>query len=228
MPILRSASTRSRMRPQLDFIHEFVPGSSERTLLLLHGTGGNERDLIPLGRELDSSAALLSPRGRVLEDGIPRFFRRRAEGMFDLEDLKKRTNELADFVAAATKHYKLAADQVVTIGYSNGANIAASMLLLRPAILRAAMLFRAMVPLVPYFEPPARNCSIHLQPECARYKPKDPSQALSGAIRQLTLYLVIKDVKSFNEPGGCYGNQNCSSLKWRLPFNALAYSSLLR
>jgi len=137
------------MRPQLDFIHEFVPGPSERTLLLLHGTGGNERDLIPLGRELDSSAALLSPRGRVLEDGIPRFFRRLAEGMFDLEDLKKRTNELADFVAAATKHYKLAADQVVAIGYSNGANIAASMLLLRPEILRAAMLFRAMVPLVP-------------------------------------------------------------------------------
>src|SRR6266480_991872 len=137
------------MRPRPDFIHEFIPGSSNRTLLLLHGTGGNERDLIPLGRELDPTAALLSPRGRVLEDGIPRFFRRLAEGMFDLEDLKKRTNELADFVAAATKHYKLAADQVVAIGYSNGANIAASMLLLRPEILCAAMLFRAMVPLVP-------------------------------------------------------------------------------
>src|SRR5213596_2177846 len=137
------------MRPQLDFIHEFVPGPSERTLLLLHGTGGNERDLIPLGRELDSIAALLSPRGRVLEDGIPRFFRRLAEGMFDLEDLKKRTNELADFVAAATKHYNLAADQIVAVGYSNGANIAASILLLRPETLRAAILFRAMVPLVP-------------------------------------------------------------------------------
>jgi phospholipase/carboxylesterase len=137
------------MRPQPDFIHEFVPGNSSRTLLLLHGTGGNERDLIPLGRELDPNAALLSPRGKVLENGMPRFFRRLAEGVFDLEDLKTRTNELADFVAAAVRHYKLAADHVVGVGYSNGANIAASMLLLRPEIMRATILFRAMVPLVP-------------------------------------------------------------------------------
>ncbi len=136
------------MRPQPDFIHEFVPGNSDRTLLLLHGTGGNERDLIPLGRELDPNAALLSPRGKILENGMPRFFRRVAEGVFDTEDLKKRTNELADFVAAAAKHYKLAADQIVAAGYSNGANIAAAMLLLRPEILRAAILFRAMIPLV--------------------------------------------------------------------------------
>ena len=137
------------MRPQPDFIHEFVPGISERTLLLLHGTGGNERDLIPLGRELDPNAALISPRGKILENGMPRFFRRLAEGVFDLEDLKKRTNELADFIASAAKHYKLTADQIVAVGYSNGANIAAAMLLLRPEILHAAILFRAMVPLVP-------------------------------------------------------------------------------
>ena len=137
------------MRPQPDFIHEFVPGTSDRTLLLLHGTGGNERDLIPLGRELDPNAALLSPRGKVLENGMPRFFRRLAEGVFDLEDLKKRTNELADFIASAAKHYTLATDQIVAVGYSNGANIAAAMLLLRPEILHAAILFRAMVPLVP-------------------------------------------------------------------------------
>jgi len=80
---------------------------------------------------------------------MPRFFRRLAEGVFDLEDLKKRTNELADFVAAAVRQYRLAADHVVAVGYSNGANIAASMLLLRPEILRAAILFRAMVPFVP-------------------------------------------------------------------------------
>ena len=134
---------------QPDFIHEFVPGTSHRTLLLLHGTGGNEHDLIPLGRELDPNAALLSPRGKILENGMPRFFRRLAEGVFDLDDLKLRTNELADFVTAAAKHYNLAADQIVAVGYSNGANIAAAMLLLRPEILRAAILFRAMVPLVP-------------------------------------------------------------------------------
>ena len=137
------------MRPQPDFIHEFATGSSSRTLLLLHGTGGNERDLIPLGRELDPNAALLSPRGKILENGMPRFFRRLAEGVFDLEDLKYRTNELADFVTAAAQHYGFSSDQLVAVGYSNGANIAASMLLLRPEIMHRAILFRAMVPLVP-------------------------------------------------------------------------------
>src|SRR5213594_4173702 len=133
------------MSLQSDFIHEFAPGTSNRTLLLLHGTGGNERDLIPLARELDSRAALLCPRGKVLENGMPRFFRRVAEGVFDLDDLKKRTNELADFVAAAAQRYGFTADKVVAVGYSN----AASMLLLRPEILSAAVLFRAMVPLIP-------------------------------------------------------------------------------
>ena len=141
------------MRPQPDFIHEFIPGNSPRTLLLLPGTGGNERDLIPLGRELDPNAALLSPRGKVLENGMPRFFRRLAEGVFDLEDLKYRTNELADFVTAAAQHYGFATDQLVAVGYSNGANIAASTLLLRPQLLPTAMLFRAMVPLHPEKEP---------------------------------------------------------------------------
>src|SRR5205814_2431793 len=137
------------MRPLPDFIHEFVPGTSNRTLLLLHGTGGNERDLISLGRELDPDAALLSPRGKILENGMPRFFRRLAEGIFDLEDLKTRTHELADFVTASVEHYKLAANNIVGVGYSNGANIATSMLLLRPEIMHRAILFRAMVPLIP-------------------------------------------------------------------------------
>jgi phospholipase/carboxylesterase len=136
------------LRPQPDFIHEFVPGSSTRTLLLLHGTGGNERDLIPLGRELDPNASLLSPRGKVLENGMPRFFRRLAEGV-DLEDLKKRTHELADFVVAAAQRYEFDMKKIVAVGYSNGANIAASILLLRAETLAAAILFRAMVPLIP-------------------------------------------------------------------------------
>jgi predicted esterase len=140
-----------KLRP--DFIHEFVPGTSNRTLLLLHGTGGNERDLIALGRELDPNAALLSPRGKVLENGMPRFFRRLAEGVFDLEDLKHRTNELADFVIAAAQHYGFTNDNLVAVGYSNGANIAASMLLLRPEALPTAILFRAMVPLYPETQP---------------------------------------------------------------------------
>src|SRR5438874_9710439 len=141
------------MRPQPDFIHEFVRGKSERTLLLLHGPGGNERDLIPLGHDLDPNASLLSPRGKVLENGMPRYFRRLAEGVFDLEDLKKRTHELADFVVSAVAHYKIDIENMIAVGYSNGANIAASLLLLRPELLSAAILFRAMVPLIPETEP---------------------------------------------------------------------------
>ena len=119
----------------------------------MHGTGGNERDLIPLGRELDPNASLLSPRGKVLENGMPRFFRRLAEGVFDLEDLKERTHELADFVVAAAQRYEFDMKNIVAVGYSNGANIAASMLLLRAETLAAAILFRAMVPLIPESQP---------------------------------------------------------------------------
>ena len=137
------------MTQKLDFVHEFVPGNSARALLLLHGTGGNERDLIPLGRHLDPDAALLSPRGKVLENGMPRFFRRLSEGVFDLEDLKQRTQELGDFILAAAKDYGFETAKIIAVGFSNGANIAASLLLLRPELLRAAILFRAMVPLVP-------------------------------------------------------------------------------
>ena len=137
------------MTPQLDFIHQYVPGSSDRTLLLLHGTGGNEHDLLPLGRGLDPAAALLSPRGQVLENGHPRFFRRLAEGVFDLEDLKRRTDELADFILAAAQAYHFDLAKLIAVGYSNGANIAASILLRRPGVLHAAVLLRAMVPFEP-------------------------------------------------------------------------------
>ena len=131
------------------FIHRFVPGESKRTLLVLHGTGGNEDDLLPVGRMLDPESALLSPRGKVLENGAPRFFRRLREGVFDEEDLKRRAHELADFVAAAVKENGLDALQVVAVGYSNGANIASAMMLLRPEILRGAVLLRGQTPLVP-------------------------------------------------------------------------------
>jgi predicted esterase len=143
-----------------DFIHEFVPGSSNRTLLLLHGTGGNEHDLIPLGRELDPNAALLSPRGKVLENGMPRFFRRLAEGVFDLKDLQKRAHELAEFVAAAADRYDIDNKNIIAVGYSNGANIAASVLLLRPETFGVAILFRAMVPLEPEKPPELANVRV--------------------------------------------------------------------
>lgn len=135
----------------LGFTHRFVPGSDESgvTLLLLHGTGGNEEDLIPLGRDLDPNAAILSPRGKVLEHGMPRFFRRLAEGVFDHEDLVFRTHELAAFVEAATTEYGFDREKLIATGYSNGANIAASLMLLHPGLLKAAVLFRSMVPFEP-------------------------------------------------------------------------------
>src|SRR4051794_15199280 len=139
------------MTTELGFTHQFIPGSSDRTLFLLHGTGGDENQLVALGRELDPAAALLSPRGKTLENGNARFFRRLAEGVFDLEDLKARTDELAEFVQAAAVRYEFALKKLTAVGYSNGANIAASMIFRHPGVLRSAILFRAMVP----FEPEA-------------------------------------------------------------------------
>jgi predicted esterase len=131
--------------------HLFEPArdSAAAPLLLLHGTGGDERDLVPLARQLAPGAALLSPRGDVLERGAPRFFRRFAEGVFDLADVERRTHALADFIAAAAAHYGFDATRLTALGFSNGANIAASLLLLRPESLAAAALLRPMVVLEP-------------------------------------------------------------------------------
>lgn len=141
---------------ELSYIHRFIPsgeGPARRILLLLHGTGGNENDMIPLGRDLDPTAALLSLRGNVLENGMPRFFRRLAEGVFDEEDVVRRAHELADFVGAAAVRYQFDPQNLTAVGYSNGANIAAAVLLLRPGVLTRAILFRAMVPIMPATQP---------------------------------------------------------------------------
>jgi predicted esterase len=167
----------------IGFIHKFIPANAREverrkittktreqnktfvpTLLLLHGTGGNEEDLIPIARQIiPSEAAILSPRGKVVENGMyPRFFRRLAEGVFDIEDLKFRANELANFVRDASKAYGFDMRHVIAVGYSNGANIASSMILLRPEIISAAILFRAMVPLVPQVLPDLTNKHIFM------------------------------------------------------------------
>jgi phospholipase/carboxylesterase len=139
---------------ELSHIHRFMPGNRHEAtpLLLLHGTGGDENDLLPLGEAIAPGASLISPRGAVLEHGMPRFFRRLAEGVFDEDDVRRRANDLADFVVEARKRYGVAAP--VALGYSNGANIAAAMLLLRPGVLSGAILLRAMVPLR---QPPAAD-----------------------------------------------------------------------
>jgi predicted esterase len=138
----------------LDFTHLFEPpaDAAAPVLLLLHGTGGSERALLPVGAAIRPGAGVLSPRGKVLERGMPRFFRRIAEGVFDLEDLDRRTRELSAFLAHAADHYQFDRRRVVAVGFSNGANIAASLLLVDPSALAGAILFRAMVPFVP--DPP--------------------------------------------------------------------------
>jgi phospholipase/carboxylesterase len=185
----------------MDFTHRFVPAperSTPRTLLLLHGTGGNENDMLPLGRQLDPTAALLSPRGNVLENGMPRFFRRLAEGVFDEEDVIRRAHELAEFVGAAAARYEFDLKQVTAVGYSNGANIAAAVLLLQPEVLAGAILFRAMVPLVPTVLPDlARRRVLLSSGERDPIVPVENAERLTAMLRE-----AGADVSLRFEPAG--------------------------
>jgi phospholipase/carboxylesterase len=136
------------MTEDLGFIHRFVPASdssSAETLIVLHGTGGNENDLIGIGQAIAPGAAILSPRGNVLENGAPRFFRRIAEGVFDPKEVRSRAEELARFIRAAVVTYRLDPSRLFAFGYSNGANVAATVMLIEPGILQSAILFRPML-----------------------------------------------------------------------------------
>lgn len=135
-----------------DFVHVQESGTGA-VLLLLHGTGGNELDLLAMGRAIAPNAAMLSPRGKVLENGMPRFFRRLAEGVFDLEDLHLRTAELGDWLERKRSEPDLAGLPIIAVGFSNGANMAGSLLLSRAGLLSGAVLFRPMVPYVPELAP---------------------------------------------------------------------------
>lgn len=147
-----------------DFVHIYQPAGEPGgpTLLLLHGTGGNEHELLPLAPRLLPGAGVLSPRGKVLERGMPRFFRRFAPGVFDVEDLDARTEELATFVAASADHYGFERRNVIAVGFSNGASVAANLLLARPGVLRAAVLFRALAPMEPRLLPDLRATHIYI------------------------------------------------------------------
>jgi phospholipase/carboxylesterase len=134
----------------MNFEHIFEPGSNTCTILALHGTGGSEHDLVQMVKTVAPQSNILSPRGKVIEGSDHhRFFRRIAEGVFDIEDLKFRTHELADFVTVASEHYGFDKTKVYALGYSNGANIASSLFLLRPEVLQGAVLLRGMLPLDP-------------------------------------------------------------------------------
>ena len=147
-----------------DFIHRFVHGQSSANpvLLLLHGTGGDENDMLDLGRSLYPGAAMLSPRGKILEDSNPRFFRRFSEGVFDEEDLMFRTHEMADFLSQATEHYRLGGRRILPVGFSNGALLAANLLLWRPELLSGGVLLRALVPKLPEALPDLKGKPIFL------------------------------------------------------------------
>jgi predicted esterase len=133
--------------PRLTYQHVFEPATDPASppLLLLHGTGGSEHDLLRLGRAISPGSALLSPRGDVNEGGAARFFARLAEGVFDPQEVIRRTQALGDFILAATAHYRVDPLQLIAVGFSNGANVAATLLLLRPETLGGAILFRPMV-----------------------------------------------------------------------------------
>lgn len=169
----------------LGFTHRFIPGDEENpvTLLVLHGTGADENDLVPLGQQLAPGAAILSPRGKVLEGGAPRFFRRLREGVFDMEDLYARTRELADFVQRAATHYGFDQGGLIAVGYSNGANIAGSLMLSYPGLLKAAVLLRAMVPFEPEPTPDLDGTPVFIASATAdQMIPADHAERLGGIL----------------------------------------------
>jgi phospholipase/carboxylesterase len=187
--------------PNLGFDHVYEPGAAGWTLLLLHGTGGDEHDLVELGRRLAPGAALLSPRGRVLEGSMPRFFRRLAVGQLDIPDLYARTDELAGFIGAAAEAYALDAGRVVALGLSNGANIAASLLLRQPGVLRAAALLRPMLPYEPQRPPVLAGTDVLI--DAGASDPYSPADQVRRLAELLSAYGAT--VELHVEPGAGHG-----------------------
>lgn len=166
-------------------VHRWLPTPrARRTLLLLHGTGGDENDLLPLAQAIAPDASLLSPRGNVLEQGMPRFFRRLAPGVFDLDDLDRRTRDLAAFVEAASREYSFPLESVTAVGFSNGANVAASLLFKTPRVLAGAVLVRAMLPYRPEAPPPvAGKRALVLAGTRDPYSSRESTEELASILR---------------------------------------------
>ncbi len=175
--------------------HVFQKGkdTSKPVLLLLHGTGGNELDLLPLAEIIDPGASVLSVRGNVLENGMPRFFRRLAEGIFDEEDLIFRTKELNEFLNEAAKTYEFDRNNIIAIGYSNGANIAASLLFHYEDALKAAVLHHPMVPRRGIQLPNLAETAVFIaagtnDPICAPSESKELKTLLENANANVTMH----------------------------------------
>jgi len=168
--------------------HIFIKGTnpSKPTFLLLHGTGGNEHDLLPIAGMIDDEASILSVRGNVSENGMPRFFKRLAEGVFDEEDLVFRTKELKEFIDQASTDYDFNPNHVIAIGYSNGANIAGSLLFHYEDVLKGAMLLHPMVPIRNLDLPQMKNLSVFIgagknDPICLPQETEELASLLQGA-----------------------------------------------
>jgi phospholipase/carboxylesterase len=188
-PVAESTvSTTMSGSPVFEFVHRFRPAASSMApqllLLLLHGTGGNEDDLLPLADMIAEGAAVLSPRGTSLDEGVPRFFRRLREGVFDLEDLEAKTQDLARFIAQARAHYGVAELPILAVGFSNGANIASNLLLRYPGLLRGALLLRGMLPPTPTTLPELTGTHVTLaNGSYDPIVPRDQPEQLAGLLR---------------------------------------------
>jgi predicted esterase len=177
----------------LGFVHRFDPGTSGDTLLVLHGTGGDENDLLPLAREIAPRDNLLSPRGQVLEHGMPRFFRRLDIGVFDEADLVRRAGDLSRFVRAAAGRYGFDAARVRALGYSNGANMAAALLLLDPGLLSGAALLRAVLPLTPPQPPDLSGTSVFIAAgRLDPYAPVERVEALATHLKEAGAAVILR------------------------------------
>jgi len=176
-----------------DIHHHYEAGTGPLTLLLLHGTGGDEHSMVSIGRNLAPGAHLLSPRGKVLEGTQTRFFRRLAEGVFALDDLVFRTHELAEFVVRAAGVYGFDPGRVLAVGYSNGANIAASLLLLKPHLLAGAVLLRPLVPLVPDTLPDLKGVLAYIAIGSEdTVTPPERGEALAKLLRECGADVTVK------------------------------------
>jgi phospholipase/carboxylesterase len=171
------------MTADLGFIHRFLPATDSaitETLIVLHGTGGDENDLVGLGQAIAPGAAILSPRGKVVENGAPRFFRRLAEGVFDPQEVRSRAEELAGFVHSAILQYGLNPSRVFAFGFSNGANIASTMMFLEPALLQGAIFFRPMLVLEPDNVPDLSDTAVLIS--SGRMDPIVPAQSVNRLV----------------------------------------------